>query len=215
MTARTATDAGSILAPGDAAPALEVTTRAGGLAAPTGDPEPWIRTIPPEQADGALAEAYETQHAALGRVTPLTQLGSLYPDLVAERLRLYRIVESAPSAIPAWGRRAVALTVSVLNGCLFCTAGHTGKLEEDGRADLARAIHEGPHEAGTGDPAVDALLVYTRLLTLDPAAVTESDVRALRAAGWDDLDILDVNDIAAYYGYINRVAAGLGLQGLG
>ncbi len=35
---------------------------------------------------------------------------------------------------------------------------------------------------------------------------------ALRAAGFSDLDILDINNITAYYCYINRVAAGLGLQ---
>jgi uncharacterized protein YciW len=38
-------------------------------------------------------------------------------------------------------------------------------------------------------------------------------VAALRDAGWSDLDILDINNISAYYCYINRVAAGLGLQG--
>jgi uncharacterized peroxidase-related enzyme len=178
-------------------------------------PEAWIATVDPADATGPLAEAYQRQVDAIGRVTPLTRLGSLYPELVAQRLRLYQVVEAAPSAIPGWARRAVALTVSVLNGCLFCTAGHTGRLEEDGRADLAAAIHAHPDAATTGDDAVDALLVYARRLTQAPALVSEADVRGLREHGWVDLDILDVNDLAAYYGYINRVAAGLGLQGVG
>jgi uncharacterized peroxidase-related enzyme len=178
-------------------------------------PETWIATVDPADATGALAEAYQLQLDALGRVTPLTRLGSLYPDLVAQRLRLYEVVEAAPSAIPGWARRAVALTVSVLNGCLFCTAGHTGRLEEEGRGDLALAIHAQPETAATGDASVDALLGYARRLTLDPASVMQRDVEALREHGWDDLDILDVNDLAAYYGYINRVAAGLGLLGVG
>ncbi len=38
---------------------------------------------------------------------------------------------------------------------------------------------------------------------------------ALRAANFSDLDILDVNNLSAYYCYINRVASGLGLQGIG
>ena len=43
--------------------------------------------------------------------------------------------------------------------------------------------------------------------------MTRKALTALRDAGWNDLDILDVNNIAAYYCYINRVAHGLGLQG--
>jgi uncharacterized peroxidase-related enzyme len=171
----------------------------------------WIETIAPEDATGALAQAYEHQRGKLGHVTELTQLGSLYPDLVAERLRLYEVVESAPSSVPAWGRRAVALLTSVLNHCRFCTVGHTLKLEEAGRGALAEAIKRDPLTAESGDPAVDALLAYTRRLVLHPAELTEADVITLREAGWDDLAILDVNDIAAYYSYINRVATGLGL----
>jgi uncharacterized peroxidase-related enzyme len=173
---------------------------------------PWIRTVDPEAAGGLLAEAYASQVAKLGRVTELTQLGSLYPELVAERLRLYAVVESAPSSIPDWGRRAIALTVSELNGCLFCTEGNIAKLREAGHEAIADAISADPRGATTGDPAVDALLAYTRRLTLDPASVAEAHVETLRAAGWDDLAILDANNLAAYYGYVNRVAAGLGLN---
>jgi uncharacterized peroxidase-related enzyme len=176
---------------------------------------PWIKTIPPTDATGELAEAYASQIDKIGHVTELTQLGSLDPALVAQRLRLYEVVEGVPSSIPDWGRRAVALTTSILNGCLFCTAGHTGKLRDGGRGALADAIHADPGSATTGDPRVDALLVYARLLVRDPGAASEADVAALRAAGWDDLAILDVNNIAAYYSYINRVASGLGLQGVG
>ena len=42
----------------------------------------------------------------------------------------------------------------------------------------------------------------------DRAASTSS---GLRAVGLDDLDVLDLNNIVAYYAYINRVATGLGL----
>jgi uncharacterized peroxidase-related enzyme len=176
---------------------------------------PWIRTVPTDEATGVLRDAYEAQAARIGRVTPLTQLGSLYPDLVAERLRLYDVVEATRSAIPDWARRAVALTVSALNSCLFCTAGHSEKLRESGRGALAEAILADPGAAPAGEERVDALLRYARRLTLDPANTTEADVAALRSHGWTDLDILDVNNLAAYYGYINRVASGLGLKGIG
>jgi uncharacterized peroxidase-related enzyme len=181
----------------------------------TGAAMSWIATIPPDQATGTLREAYATQESRLGHGSELTRLGSLYPDLVAARLRLYDVVEATPSAIPDWTRRAIALTVSGLNGCRFCTAGNRDKLLALGHGALADAVAEDPAGASTGDAPADALLGYARRLTTDPAAVSPEDLDALRHHGWDDLDILDVNDLVAYYGYINRVAAGLGLNEVG
>lgn len=175
----------------------------------------WIETIHPQAATGPLAEAYATQQSALGHVTPLTQLGSLYPDLVAQRLRLYGVVNATPSAIPDWARRAVALLTSTINRCPFCTAGHVAGLTEAGLGELAQAIVADPDGARSGDVRVDALLDYTRVLTRAPAAVSQHDVAVLRAHGWTDLDILDINNLSAYYSYINRVASGLGLQAVG
>lgn len=175
----------------------------------------WISTIHPDDATGELAQAYATQRDALGFVTPLTQLGSLYPDLVAQRLRLYAVVNQTPTSIPDWARRAVALLTSTINRCPFCTAGHVAGLTEAGYGELAQAIAADPDSARSGDAGVDALLDYARVLTRTPAAVSEDDVETLRAAGWTDEDILDVNNLSAYYSYINRVASGLGLQAVG
>ena len=77
---------------------------------------PWIRTVEPAAADGALREAYDWQAASLGDVTEFTQLGSLYPDLVMERLRLYKVVEGAPSQLSVLERRVAAYVASMLNG---------------------------------------------------------------------------------------------------
>jgi uncharacterized peroxidase-related enzyme len=172
----------------------------------------WIASIDPEDATGALADAYQSQVQKIGHVTELTQIGSLYPDLVAARLRLYAVVDATPSDVPDHVRRAVALLTSVLNGCLFCTVGHTEKLTEAGHGELAQAIKDDPEGAATGDAKTDAALAYARKLVTDPRHITEADVTALREAGFSDLGILDINNISAYYCYINRVAAGLGLQ---
>ena len=68
----------------------------------------WIASIDPGDATGPLAEAYQSQVDKIGRVTELTQLGSLYPDLVAARLRLYAVVDATPSAVPA-ARRSLRM----------------------------------------------------------------------------------------------------------
>lgn len=42
--------------------------------------------------------------------------------------------------------------------------------------------------------------------------MVEADVIALHDAGFSDRDILDINQIAGYYAYVNRLASGLGVE---
>lgn len=42
--------------------------------------------------------------------------------------------------------------------------------------------------------------------------MSREDVDALRAAGLDDGEILDANQVTAYFAYANRVADGLGID---
>lgn len=41
--------------------------------------------------------------------------------------------------------------------------------------------------------------------------VTDTDVQSLRAAGFEDEEILHANLIAAYFNFVNRIALGLGV----
>ncbi len=56
-----------------------------------------------------------------------------------------------------------------------------------------------------------AMLDYVAKLTLHPARVTKQDLESLRQAGFDDKAILQINLIASWFNYINRVADGLGV----
>jgi uncharacterized peroxidase-related enzyme len=57
-----------------------------------------------------------------------------------------------------------------------------------------------------------AMLTYAEKLTLEPWAMHEADVHTLRAAGFDDTGILDINQVTSYYAYVNRLADGLGVE---
>ena len=62
---------------------------------------------------------------------------------------------------------------------------------------------------GTADRA---MLVYSRKLNFTPGEMSEDDVAALRAAGFDDRGIHDICSIVAYYAFVNRIADGLGVE---
>ena len=61
-------------------------------------------------------------------------------------------------------------------------------------------------------PAQMAMLDYVAKLTERPADMIESDIHRLGEVGFKDRAILDINQIAAYYAYVNRVADGLGVD---
>ena len=55
------------------------------------------------------------------------------------------------------------------------------------------------------------MLDYAAKLTTSPAQVTADDLEGLRQVGFDDRAILQINLIASWFNYINRVADGLGV----
>jgi uncharacterized peroxidase-related enzyme len=60
-------------------------------------------------------------------------------------------------------------------------------------------------------PAERAMLDYAHKLTLTPWEMVEADVQSLRGHGFSARAILDINQIVAYYAYVNRIADGLGV----
>lgn len=57
-----------------------------------------------------------------------------------------------------------------------------------------------------------AMLTYVEKLTLRPWEMREQDVIALRQNGFSDAAILDINQVSAYYAFVNRLADGLGVE---
>ena len=61
-------------------------------------------------------------------------------------------------------------------------------------------------------PPQRTMLDYTVKLTESPTLMEADDLKPLREAGFDDKAILDINQIVAYFAYVNRVADGLGVE---
>lgn len=173
----------------------------------------WITTISWDESEGELREAYDWQAAALGEPAEFTMIGSLYPAIVDERLRLYRTVEQCPSDLSPIERQTAAFVASTINGTAHCASGLRLKLASLGLDDTTlTAIETAPSSVTTGDSRLDAICAHAAKLTMSPADMTEADLDPLRAVGLSDLDLLDLNNMVAYYCYINRVVMGLGIR---
>ena len=172
---------------------------------------PWIKTVEPDDATGLLKEAYDWQAERLGEPTEFTMLGSLYPEIVMERLRLYRVVEGCPSTLSPGERQLAAYVASMLHHG-HCVSAARVKLPTLGvDQPTIDAVTQMLRTSRPGDERLDTILRYAAGCRSNRSPATPADVEALREVGLDDLDIVDLNNIVAYYCYINRVANGLGL----
>ena len=75
---------------------------------------------------------------------------------------------------------------------------------------LANAIRQDYSNAPLSDKH-RTMLDYVAKITREPKAVCRDDIERLRQAGFDDTGILQINLIASWFNYINRVADGLGV----
>jgi len=76
--------------------------------------------------------------------------------------------------------------------------------------ELAAALRRDYRQAALTEQE-RAMLDYAAKLTTSPAQVTQDDLDRLRQVGFDDRAILQMNLIASWFNYINRVADGLGV----
>jgi uncharacterized peroxidase-related enzyme len=176
-------------------------------------PDVWVATVAPDDAEGRLKEAYDWQAQRLGAPTEFTQLGSLHPELVYERLRLYKTVDEVQSGLTDAEEHLVVFLTSTLNDTPHCASGARAQLRATGvDDDLIAKVMADPATPDTGDARLDAIVRYTTTLTLDPGRVTAAHIDELRSVGLTDADIVALNNLSAYYSYVNRVATGLGLR---
>jgi uncharacterized peroxidase-related enzyme len=77
-------------------------------------------------------------------------------------------------------------------------------------ADLMQAIRTN-YTTAKLDERDRVMLDYVAQLTKDATRITPSDIDRLRNVGFTDQAILQINLIASWFNYINRVADGLGV----
>ena len=131
-------------------------------------------------------------------------------------MALYKhVLHHGANTVPKWFLETIGVWVSALNGCAYCVdhhfAGLTRLLGDDGKAAAIRgALDAGTIESGPFAVKEQLALRYAEALTRNPAAVTEAMVEGMRATGYDDGEILEINQVAAYFAYANRTVLGLG-----
>ncbi|MEM1274124.1 MAG: peroxidase-related enzyme [Pseudomonadota bacterium] len=176
----------------------------------------WIETIADEDATGKLKTLYDRIRGPDGAIDNIMRVHSLRPHTLDGHMSIYKyVLHHSGNTLPKWFLETLGVWVSRLNACSYCVEHHFAGLKrllrDDERAGALRAAIEADDIANA--PLSDAqkrAMVYAKTLTQQPGAIRQEDIEALRAAGLEDGQILEINQVVAYFAYANRTVLGLG-----
>ncbi len=177
----------------------------------------WIKTISYEQASGRLKKLYDRIKGLDDNVDNIMLAHSLRPHTMEGHMALYRhVIHHSANKLDKSYLETVGVYVSMLNDCEYCIehhfAGLCRLLNDQERSDAIRSALEAEEPAAAFDGKELAGLNYARMLTVDTSAIDTQDIDDLREAGFDDGEILELNQVSAYFAYANRTVLGLGVN---
>lgn len=176
----------------------------------------FIRMIGADEAEGPLKAIYERDRAQWGDVSPVTRMWSLRPDALDKYLAFKKTVFFGGTTLGRVREELLAVVLSRRTRCSYCAVTHGEFLREALGADPARVLAIARDYRSAGLDAADVAMLDFALKVTDAAdQISAEDVEALRRAGFDETQVLDIILVAAYRNFMSRVvnAAGLTLEG--
>ena len=177
----------------------------------------WIATVPYAEAEGSLRKLYDRIKGPDNNVDNIMMAHSLRPHTMEGHMALYKYTLHHPrNTLPKSYLETIGVYVSLLNECRYCVdhhfAGLLRLLGDDTRGAAIRAAMDGNNLAAAFSGKELAGLNYVEKLTTRATTVAAQDIEDLRSAGLEDGEILEINQVTAYFGYANRTVLGLGIN---
>ena len=135
---------------------------------------------------------------------------------------LHRMVANSPAALegyvslngalskgslPAATRTRIALTVAEINGCSYCLSAHTYLGQHVAKLDDAEMTAN--RSGASNDPKANAAVRFAATVTRARGQVTDAEIRALKEAGYDDAQLIEIVlhvALNTWTNYINMIA---------
>lgn len=175
----------------------------------------WIKLVPYEESTGYLRQLYDRVKGPDNRIDNVMKAHSLRPHTMEGHSAIYKaVLHHTGNTMPVWFLECIAVYTSLTNKCDYSVAHHYAGLTRLIGKEKAEPIYKAfaadkPELVFAGKEL--ALLRYARKLTAQVGAMVEADVKAARDAGASDGEILEANQVCAYFNYSNRLLNGLGV----
>lgn len=165
----------------------------------------------PDDIEGPHADAVQASKERWGWVGNIERAFAIWPELTTAEHNLTETIMVDGELTPAL-KEAIGVVVSRVNACPYCYTHHTYQMEKAGRAEAdQRAINALDFDA-LDDPQDRAALAFAEQVARDANRVTDADFEALREAGFDDREILEIVLVVGLFMFYNTFTTTLGLE---
>ena len=177
----------------------------------------WIKTIPFSEATGRLRTLYQRVKGPGDNVDNIMMVHSLRPHTMEGHMAMYKhVLHHNGNTLDKWILETIGVWVSVLNNCPYCVDHHFAGLQRllndpVQAAKIRSGLEAGDLEGTTLSLEIQAALIYAQKLTLSPQKITKADLTLLHRAKFSEGEILEINQVTAYFNYANRTVLGLGV----
>ncbi|PQM55215.1 MAG: alkylhydroperoxidase [Rhodobacteraceae bacterium] len=181
----------------------------------------WIKTIPYSESSGHLRNLYDRVKGPNDNVDNIMMAHSLRPHTMEGHMAIYKyVLHHKNNTIPKWFLETLGVWVSHLNNCSYCLDHHFAGLKrllaDDQRSQsIKTAIEENNIPIAPLDEKQKLAMSYAKILNDSPSSLTRRNITDLRNAGFEDGEILEINQVCAYFSYANRTVLGLGCSTAG
>tara|TARA_B100000965_G_scaffold127018_1_gene105710 strand:- start:2227 stop:2832 length:606 start_codon:yes stop_codon:yes gene_type:complete len=177
----------------------------------------WIKTIAYEEAEGKVKDLYERIKGPNNNVDNIMMAHSLRPHSMEGHMALYKnVLHHSRNTLPKWLLEAIGVCVSIINQCEYCIEHHyegmRKLIEDDQRSQSIRKALEEDDPSKVFESKELATINYAVKLTINPHDISPEDIEKLRINNVEDGEILEINQVAAYFAYANRMVLGLGIN---
>ena len=176
----------------------------------------WINTIAYEKADAKLKALYDRVKGPNNNVDNIMMMHSLRPHTMEGHMAIYKyVLHHRDNTIDKWFLETLGVWVSTLNKCEYCVEHHFAGLkrllnDNEKATQIRSAIDTNKIEEAPLENCQKTAMEYARKLTHNPGSIREESIEKLRADGYTDGEILEINQVCAYFSYANRTVLGLG-----
>ncbi|TPV97431.1 MAG: hypothetical protein USCAAHI_03141 [Beijerinckiaceae bacterium] len=158
-----------------------------------------------EAAPTASRPLLEGVKKQLGVVPNMFRLISNSPASLESYLGLSGALNKG--ALPAQTRERIALAIAEINGCSYCLSAHTYLGKNLAKLDDAEITAN--RNGASNNPKSDAAVRFAVKVVREHGHVTEDDINAVKSAGYDDAQVIEIVlhvAINTWTNYINEVA---------
>jgi uncharacterized peroxidase-related enzyme len=135
---------------------------------------------------------------------------------------MFRLIATSPAALEGYlgmsgalgkgslsaaTRARIALAVAEVNACSYCLSAHTFLGKKFTKLDDAEMLAN--RNGTSSDPKADAAVSFAVKVTRERGDVTQTDIQALKSAGYDDAQLIEIVQHVAlntWTNYINKIA---------